>query len=337
MMYIMQEKWYDDKMTNKKIILTDNISELKRYGITKLSAAIGIFDGVHAGHRLLLRNLTETAAELNTDPVVLTFSPHPREVLSPGILPNLLIPPEEKYHLLESCGVRAAVVIPFTPELARIPAEEFLLNCMNTGGIRLLSLCVGTRFRCGAGGKGTTDVLERFALEHGLRFRAVPELTLDGETVCSTAIRNAVASGDFEKALRFTGRMPQLSGYVEHGNGIAGTELRHPTANLHVEYGVLPPAGVYAGSAEEDGKRFFAAVNIGYSPTFSSEMTDPPFRVEIHLIDFEGDLYDRKMTVKLYKQIRPEQRFADAASLRTQILRDVNDIRTFFKKEVSDV
>jgi len=324
-------------MTKHDIILTDHISELKSHGMTDISVAVGIFDGVHAGHRLLLRNLTETAAALHSEPVVLTFAPHPKEVLSPGTAPRLLIPPEEKYRLLEDCGVRAAVVIHFTKELARMPAEEFLLNCMNANGIHLCSMCVGTRFRCGAGGKGTTEVLERFARQHGLHFRSVPELTLEGETVCSTAIRKAVASGDLDKARCFTGRVPQLSGYVEHGNGIAGTALRHPTANLHVEYGVLPPAGVYAGKAEADGKSFCAAVNVGYAPTFSSKMTDAPLRVEIHLLDYHGDLYDKRMTVKLYQRIRPERRFADAAALQSQILHDVNEIRIFFKKEVSDV
>jgi len=324
-------------MTKQNIILTDHISELKFYGMTDISAAVGIFDGVHAGHRLLLRNLTETAAALHAAPVVLTFAPHPREILSPGTAPRLLIPPEEKYRLLEACGVRAAIVIPFTQTLARMPAEEFLLNCMNANGIHLRSLCVGARFRCGAGGRGTTEVLERFARQHGLHFRSVPELKLEGETVCSTAIRQAVASGDLDKARRFTGCVPQLSGYVEHGNGIAGAELRHPTANLHVEYGILPPTGVYAGKAEFDGDSFNAAVNVGYAPTFSSEMTDVPLRVEIHLLDYHGDLYDKRMTVKLYQRIRPERRFADAAALQSQILHDVNEIRNFFKKEVSDV
>ncbi len=313
----------------QKIIQISSVSDLKTAGISRFSAAVGIFDGVHAGHRTLLQKLVQTAKDMRNDPVVLTFSPHPREILTPGNAPALLIPPWKKAELLAECGVRAVVTIPFTKELASMEAETFLDSCLACSGME--ALCVGSRFHCGAGGKGTTDVLAAYAEAHGLVFHAVPEFRIGEETVCSSAVRQASAAGDLEKVRRFSGREAALYGYVEHGHGIAGKKLAHPTANLHAEYGILPPAGVYAATVILDGMRRHSVVNIGVSPTFTGGTSNPPTRVEIHLLDYSGDLYGKSLALELNRFIRPEKRFPDPDSLKKQIFEDVKKIQEFFQ------
>ena len=261
------------------------------------------------------------------------MSPHPKSVIDPANAPRLLIPPEKKRELLSCCGIRAVLTIPFTREFAQLSAEEFLGDILVRSKGCLCGLCVGRRFRCGRAGNGTVDRLAEFAKDHGMKFEPVSEVRLDGELVSSSAIRLAAAAGDLEKVRICQGRPAALYGTVVRGFGVAGTELGTPTANLLTEYGVLPPNGVYAGRAVVEGKRFSAAVNIGTAPTYEGTATaSKSVRVEVHLLDFYGDLYGRQMGLELFQRVREERRFETPVLLKEQIARDTAAIRTILKE-----
>ncbi len=299
-----------------------SIAGMRAGGITAISAAIGVFDGVHAGHRHLLSVLTELAAETQSVPVAVTFSPHPRQVLAPDYAPPLLLPPAEKIRRLAGAGAQAVVTIPFTKEFAALPPEQFIEECLRGNGIELRALCVGKDWRFGANGAGNTDLLAALAEKDGFLFSAVPELQWEDGIISSSAIRAAAASGCLEKASRYLTEPYAVYGTVVHGYGVAGSRLQTPTANLQVEYGVIPPDGVYAAIAETDGTCRHAVVNIGAAPTFRSYGQTGLRRVEVHLLHGGGDLYGRNMILRPVAYLRPEQRFPNQDELRKQIQLD---------------
>lgn len=320
-------------MSESECLAVSTPEELLGGGIGRFCAAIGIFDGVHLGHRSVLEHLDAMSRSEGCGSVAITFSPHPKSVLDPANAPRLLVPPEEKRELLRRCGIRAVMTIAFTRELASLSAEEFLEDILARSRGCLRGLCVGRRFRCGRDGGGTVERLAGFAKDHGLKFEPVPEVRIGDEPVSSSAIRLAAGSGDLEKVRRYQGRPAALYGTVGRGFGVAGPELGAPTANLQTEYGVLPPNGVYAGAAVTEGKRYAAAVNIGTAPTYEGTATaSKGVRVEVHLLDFHGDLYDRKMRLELFRKIREERRFETPALLKEQIARDTASIRTILKE-----
>jgi len=306
-----------------------HIQELTHCGITRAAVAIGVFDGVHRGHQKLLTELLSVASELNADPVVMTFFPHPRSILSKNP-PNLLYPPEEKIRLLHDYGIKAVVTVNFTRQFSQLTPDQFLKQSVFAGTVPVPAVCVGKHWRFGAGAAGNAEYLERVAAEKHFRFRAVDELCMeDGQVVSSTAIREAVSAGRLDRAEQMLGRRYTLSGTIISGYQNAREKLHTPTANLQIEYGILPPCGVYAARAYlSEREHFAAAVNIGVSPTFQEEYGEIPPRVEIHLLDgFQGDLYGRKMQLELAGFIRKEIRFPDIPSLKKQIGCDIEKIK----------
>ena len=320
-------------MSESECLAVSAPEELLQGGICRFCAAIGIFDGVHLGHRSVLEHLVAMSRSTDCESVAITFSPHPKSVLHPANSPRLLVPPEEKRELLRRCGIRAVLTIPFTRDFAQLTAEEFLADILARSRGGLCGLCVGRRFRCGRDGLGTSECLAGFAKEHAIKFEPVAEVRINGELVSSSAIRLAAASGELEKVRLYQGRPAALYGTVGHGFGVAGRSLGAPTANLLTEYGVLPPNGVYAGMAVMEGNRLPAAVNIGTAPTFAGTPTaSNGVRVEVHLLDYHGDLYGRRMCLELFQKIREEHRFETPALLKEQIARDTAAIRTILKE-----
>ena len=175
-------------MTDKNIICTDRLDALGAYGISRISVAIGVFDGVHAGHRKLLARLREIAAETGSVPVAVTFSPHPRQVLQPDSAPTLLLPNDEKIRRLTENGAQAIVTIPFTREFAAKEPEDFIADCLKSDGITLCGVCVGKKWRFGAGGRGNAGLLTDLASRHNFLFSPVDEVEIRGETVSSSSI-----------------------------------------------------------------------------------------------------------------------------------------------------
>lgn len=313
------------KHTEIKTVDVIAVNSLAGFGIKRVVLAIGVFDGVHMGHIKLLSRLMEMAHELDAVPCALTFFPHPRQVLAPEKAPPLLLPPEQKSRLLHFFGMKAVVTLPFTREFAMQSPEEFIDNCLSSDTVEVAGIAVGSDWRFGRGGEGTAAELERICRAREIKLAAVEELKLNGEVVSSTAIRRAVAGGLLDKAAEMLGRYYSLYGEVVHGFQVASRELSHPTANLAMRYGILPPNGVYAGLLTLDGKDYGAAVNIGECPTFNR--ADAQVRVEIHVLDFEGDLYGRQIELTPLDYLREERTFSDAQALKNQIVKDIAEVR----------
>ena len=293
----------------------------------RVAVGIGVFDGVHRGHQLLLAELAEMARETEAVPVAMTFVPHPREVLCPQDPPRLLMPPKERLRLLRHYGAAEAVVIRFSPEFAGLAPEEFLQRLLRISST-VTGICVGSDWRFGAKAAGNAALLADYCREHALAFRAVPELRIEGEVVSSTAIRRAVASGLLARAEALLGRPYRLTGIVEPGYHAAGRELKRPTANLAVDTGILPPDGVYAARALVAGIAHPAAVNLGVAPTFG--WPEGRRRLEVHVLDFSGNLYGMEIGVELIRHLRPERAFSGVEELRRQIEQDIEVIREEF-------
>ncbi len=295
-----------------------------------LVLAIGVFDGVHKGHRKLLAEAVHLAAGLDAVPVALTFDPHPRSVLHPSAPVVLLMDLAERIRLLRENGMAMAAVADFTPEFANTLPQDFL-EILFAEVPRLAGVVVGSRWRFGKGGAGDVELLAQYAAQKDFVLSAVEELVINGQTVSASTIRRLIASGKLEEAAELLGAPYTLAGTVANGYGIAGSKLDCPTANIEISAGVLPPDGVYAGSVKVDGKTYIAAVNIGVAPTYGRP-ADARRRIEAHLLDFSGNLYGKRVHLQLGRYLRSEQCFANEEELRKQIAIDVENIRRWAEK-----
>jgi riboflavin kinase/FMN adenylyltransferase len=272
--------------------------------------AVGEFDGVHVGHREVIRGAD----------TVLTFEPHPRAVVAPESAPKLLTPLEIKTDLVAALGVRELVVIPFDGAFASRSAQEFVEDVL-LERLDARTVSVGENFRFGHRARGDAALLER---QDDFETRVSRMVELEGEIVSSTHIRGLVTAGDVERAGRFLGAPFQMRGTVVHGDK-RGRTLGYPTANLVPEPQlVVPDHGVYACRAEVMGEVHLAAVNVGVRPTFR---TGRGLLVEAFLLDFDGDLYDRRLRLDFVARLRGEKRFESAEALVEQMDRDVVDTR----------
>ena len=308
---------------NIKVI---SCTALGAFGVKRAAYAVGVFDGVHLGHQMILSNLIRLAGQCGAEPVAVTFAPHPRALLTPQNPPKLLMPLSERIRKIHCCGIRFVVVMPFTRQLAVKSPEEFIQQSFMIENIQTAAITVGENWRFGAQGRGDGVFLQDFAQKHDFIFEAVPMVALDGKIICSSLIRNLIAGGDLDEAAKMLGRRYSIFGAVEHGYGQAGGELACPTANLTVECGILPPCGVYAAVAEVEKRRYRCAVNIGKSPTFKRH-DGTPVRVEAHLLDFSGSLYGESLELTLLKYLREERTFGSVEELKRQIGSDIKAIR----------
>jgi riboflavin kinase/FMN adenylyltransferase len=272
--------------------------------------AVGEFDGVHIGHREVIRG-AET---------VLTFEPHPRTVVAPDSAPKLLTPLAIKADLIAALGVRELVVIPFDGARAAQTAQEFIdSELVERLGARTVS--VGENFRFGNRAKGDAALLRS---QDAFETRVAELVEIDGEVVSSTHIRGLVTAGEVDVAERFLGAPFQMRGTIVHGDK-RGRTLGFPTANLVPDSALTVPGhGVYACRAEIDGERYVAAVNVGVRPTFQ---TGRGLLVEAFLLDFDADVYGREMRLDFLRRLRGERRFDDVDALVEQMHRDVEDTR----------
>jgi riboflavin kinase/FMN adenylyltransferase len=273
--------------------------------------AIGVFDGVHKGHR----------AVIDEADTVLTFDPHPLSVINPDAAPKLIMPFDVKRDVIDGLGVRELVVIPFDKEFMKIPAEDFISKILiDQLGAKRVS--VGENFRFGAKAQGTPEMLaERDEFET----RVVPLVEVDGETVSSSRIRGLVAAGEVDAAMRCLDAPFMVEGRVVEGDR-RGRELGFPTANLIPDdHLVVPGHGVYAAFANGHP----AAVNVGVRPTFD---TGRGLLIESFLIDFDRDLYGQNLRVAFVSRLRGEKRFPSVDDLVTQMHNDVADAREILSK-----
>ena len=291
----------------------------------------GVFDGVHPGHRLILRNVCEMADSCGAIPGAVTFVPHPRAVLPGSEAPKLILSVEERLAQLRNAGAQITGIIPFTAGFGAMAPERFLENLLKSPRFTLKGICVGEDWRFGSKGKGDAAMLEKFCRENKLLFRGVKRLKLEGINISSSTIREAAAAGDLDKAAKIMGRHLTLSGKVVRGFGVAGKELDAPTANLALDHGLLVPDGVYAGIGEVAEGRFAAVLNIGVAPTYKVEQR----RIEVHLLNFKGVLYDKPLKVELLKYLRPERKFDSPAALKEQITHDIAQAVVIYNNQES--
>jgi len=309
--------------------------ELRRAAVAGRSAAvaIGVFDGVHRGHRHLIGHLVKRARHEGLAPLVVTFHPHPRSVLRPGTPLTYLCGLEERVELLRALGVDAVAVLAFTSELAQLSASEFASLVVEE--LRMKLLVVGSDFALGRGREGTTDVLARIGGEMGFVVDVVPLLAASGVKVGSTAVRHALERGDMETVASLLGRPFSLRGPVVKG-AERGKGLGFPTANMALgQDRALPAFGVYVTRAYLREGIFPAVTNIGLRPTFSAKGgsasgggEDKP-TVETFILDFQGEVYGRELRIELLHRLRGEVRFPSPQALHEQIEKDVAATRAY--------
>ena len=279
--------------------------------------ALGVFDGVHLGHREILGAAVTRARAGGFVAIACTFEPHPMEVLQAGRAPAPIATLAERLDLIATTGVDTTVVLPFTRELAAVEPEAFVKDVV-LQRLRGREIVVGFNHTFGRGARGNARLLEEMAPRLGFRVDVVPPRVVDGVPVSSSEIREALRLGDVERAGRYLGRPYAIRGTVVAGAG-RGRTLGFPTANIRPDRPLLIATGVYAGTVEEAGERHGAVVNLGIRPTFGENQ----LVVEAHLLDFVGDLYDRTVNLAFLARLREERKFADVSALRRQIAEDL--------------
>jgi riboflavin kinase/FMN adenylyltransferase len=281
-------------------------------------ATIGNFDGVHRGHQAILARLRERAVELGLPSCVVIFEPQPREFFAPETAPARLARLRDKLDLLAAEGIDLVLCLTFNLQLSKLRATEFV-DTVLIDGLGVKHLEVGDDFRFGCDRIGDFDFLQKVGAEKGFTVEAAQTVEIDGVRVSSTKVRNALAAADFTLAEHLLGRPFEISGRVLHGQKLA-RQLGTPTANVQLKRRRVPLTGVYLVSAEVDGKVWPGVANIGVRPTVAG---DGRPHLEIHLLDFAGDIYGRRLTVVFHQKLRDEQRFASLEALKTAIDADV--------------
>jgi riboflavin kinase/FMN adenylyltransferase len=291
-------------------------------------ACIGAFDGLHLGHRALVRQAVARAREFGVPAVAVSFEPLPREFFAKGEKPPRLMLPRAKVEGLRELGIDSVGLLRFDAKLAAMPAEDFVRELLAERlGVR--EVWVGPEFRFGHGRAGDLALLQRMGIDHGFGANEIAPVSLDGERVSSTRIRAALAAGDFDRAARLLGRRYAIGGHVVHGRQL-GRTLGYPTANLR--YGGKVPAlrGIYATWVHGVGAAPMPSVSsFGTRPTVDG--VEP--LLEAHLFDFDGDLYGRRIEVEFVAKLRDEEKFPDLPSLVAQMHRDEAQARAILHRQ----
>jgi riboflavin kinase / FMN adenylyltransferase len=305
--------------------VVNRAAELETQG-RPLCLAIGMFDGVHLGHQQVIRQAVTDAERDEGLAVVVTFDRHPASVVAPERAPLLVHCLAQRLRTLESLGVEAAWLIHFDRVFSQQTGEEFVRRLARDWGT-LRSVSVGSAFTFGRQRSGNVELLRRLGGELGFMVHGLSAVALDGQTVSSTRVRQAISAGNLDAAEQMMGREYALVGPVVEGDRL-GRTLGFPTANLEVAGLVLPPGGVYAIHAVAGGIHHRGVLNIGHRPTLRH--LAPQLRVEAHLLDFNGDLYGQELNVTFAGKLREERKFPSLQALREQIAADVAEARRRF-------
>ncbi len=290
-------------------------------GIGETVVTVGMFDGVHLGHRRIISIAHERARALGLRCVVFTFDRHPLEVLKPGLHPKLLSSSAQKLRLLEELDVDMVLMVHFDEAFSKVTARGFVEDFL-AGRLRAVEVVLGENFRFGRGGEGDTAFMAEVGRRFGLVVNAVPLLRANGEAISSTVIRGLVEKGDIEGANQRLGWDYMVEGVVVRGDA-RGRKLGFPTANLEVHDNRCVPAnGVYSGEAHLEHRAYPAVTYIGEARTFVRGAAARR-RIEVHIPGWEEDLYDRYLGVSFKRRLRGDMTFPDAQTLMEQIARDV--------------
>ena len=289
---------------------------------------IGVFDGVHTGHRYLLENLKRRAKERNLLAGVVTFDPHPQSVLNPHNQLPWLSNVQDRVNCIRKLHIDLVAVLPFTPEVSQLSAREFVSLLKKY--LKMRGIIMGPDFTLGRDREGDANLLRSLGQEMDFSVETVPPFAIDGEIVSSTLIRQSLAQGDMRKVEKLMGRHFYLRGKIVTSDK-RGRTLGFPTANLDTKpQQALPGNGVYATMAQIDGKQFAAATNVGTHPTFGNSEK----RVETHLLNYQGDLYGKEIIVEFVQKLRDEQRFASPEELKAQMGKDVEETKTLLAERI---
>ena len=289
----------------------------------------GTFDGVHIGHQSLIKRALEEAKSVGGKVVVMTFDRHPASLLRPAFTPLLLTTTEQKLARLQELGVDAVLLLAFDEKLAAIPATEFITQLSEVLP-HLKTIAIGASWSFGKGGEGNLNLLKDLGKKFHFSVMTIAPIEIDGSAVSSTRIRRAIAQGDLEEAAACLGRPYSLTGTVIEGKQKA-RELGFPTANVLLPTLQLPPDGVYAVLARVGEKKYRGIANIGHAPTLNDFLF--PKTVEVHLFDFDEDLYGKEISMTPVAYVRPEVKFSNIEELRLQIIKDIEVVRGFFFRE----
>ena len=301
---------------------TDN-AEIQRPTVLTL----GVFDGLHLGHQLVMRTVVERARELNAVPTVITFDPHPRAVLHPESAPPLLQTLDQKVEGFGVLGIQQTIVVRFTEEFSMISASDFLRDVVKER-LQAKEVYLGKGFAFGHNREGNIDLLTRVGSELGFVAGEVPEICLRGRRVSSSRIRELLAQGKVNLARRMLGRPYGVEGFVERG-AERGHQLGFPTANLHPHNRVIPRNGVYVTGTLIEGQWHRSVTNVGVRPTFGVE-TEPS--VETFVMKWVGDLYGDVVRVRFLRRLRDERKFGSIGELKAQIEKDVARAQSYFER-----
>jgi len=290
---------------------------------------IGNFDGVHLGHQAMLAELKRAAVRLGLPACVLTFEPHPREFFAPDKAPTRLTSLREKLELLAGCGIERVHLCRFDFRFAQIGAEDFVERVIARGlGARWL--LAGDDFRFGARRAGDLGLLKRIGPRMGVEISALTSFTQDGERVSSTAVRRALAAGELARAQRLLGRAYSISGRVVRGDGL-GRKLGFPTANVQMKHNRPPLTGIFAVHLHGVASGPLRGVaSLGVRPTVKQQGAPV---LEVHALDYDGELYRRHVRVEFLHKFREEEKYADLATLTRRIALDVENARSYFARE----
>jgi riboflavin kinase/FMN adenylyltransferase len=296
-------------------------------GAERAVVTVGFFDGVHLGHRAVLGRTVDAARERGLPSVAVTFDRHPREVLTPGREPRLLTTVDRKAALIEETGIDTLLVLEFTEDFSRWPAERFVSEVL-LGGLHADHCVMGANFTFGHKAAGTVELLIERGPELGFTAERVELVEVQGRRVSSSSVREAIAQGDLAWPGVALGRRFVLDGTVVSGAG-RGHGLGFPTANLRTGPRLLLPGrGIYAGRAFVEGTGHLAAISVGTNPTFGTE----PLHVEAYLLDFEGELVGSEIAVEFWTYLRDEVRFDAPEELSAAIAEDVRRTRDLVRE-----
>ena len=314
-------------------------------GLRKVCVAIGVFDGVHLGHQQIIRQTINDARQHEGLSLIVTFDKHPNTIVAPDRVPPLLYSQPQKFRAIESLGADVLLEIHFDKEFSQQSGEHFIRGLARDLET-VKSICVGADFVFGHKRSGNVALLRELGRELNFTVHGLAAVALDGETVSSTRIREAIRAGDFDAASQMLGRAYSLAGKVMRGDQL-GRKLGFPTANLDTSGLLLPPNGVYAAHVmrrtgilpvsnvsiqpktktnrdrQDACPTYRAVLNIGRRPTVENPAPEP--RVEVHLLNFNGDLYDEELEITFASKLRDEQKFASLDELKAQIGRDIGE------------
>ena len=293
-----------------------------------LVLAVGVFDGLHRGHQKLIKQAIARARKINGTAGVLTFSPHPAQVLDRHFDLSLLVSLAHRLRLMEALGVDVCFVIHFTKAFSRVSAVDFVKKYLSQH-LKAKDIFIGCNFHFGRKREGSSDVLKTAAQKYKIRIHAIKPLCCQGDIVSSSSLRTLVAKGNLRLAKKYLGRAVSIFGRVAHGDG-RGRRLKFPTANINPGQEILPPRGIYVVEVLCAGQIYQGVANIGFRPSFKKSKK---INVEVHIFNFKRNIYGRSIEVRFLKKIRNERKFLRKEHLCEQMERDKQEARRYFLRE----